>query len=157
MPLLATTVQAHRGLEGLGRIGIGSEDKKLKLGGHHRCQANGCVTRDDCLELASGRQIGAFARQLVRITDGQCPRVIAPGQAVDLRRIRHQREVAVIATVKTRRRISAHDALQHHTPCQLQTTSFQEALGRHYFAPWYAIQVRRDAFDLINAGQSLRE
>ncbi|MNG02031.1 hypothetical protein D3C84_850360 [compost metagenome] len=93
----------------------------------------------------------------MRITDGQCPRVFAPGQAVDLRRVRDQCEVAIIAAVKTRRRISAHDALQHHAPCQLQTTSFQEALGRHYFAPWYAIQIRRDAFDLINAGQSLRE
>ncbi len=82
---------------------------------------------------------------------------MAPGQAVDLCRVRDQREVAIVAAVKPRRRISAHDALQQHTPRHLQTSTVEKTLGGHHFAPWNAIQIRRDTFNLINARQSLRE
>lgn len=74
-----------------------------------------------------------------------------------LRRIRNQRQVAIIAAVKARWRISAHDALQQHTPRHLQPPPFEEAFGGHYLAPGYAVQIRRDTFNLINARQSLSE
>ena len=76
---------------------------------------------------------------------------------MDLRRIGHQRQVAVIAAVEPRRRISAHDALQQHTPRHLQTSPFEKTFGGHHLATGHAIQVRRDTFNLINARQSLRE
>jgi hypothetical protein len=34
---------------------------------------------------------------------------------------------------------------------------FKKSFGGHYLAAWYAVQVRRDTFNLINARQSLRE
>jgi hypothetical protein len=76
---------------------------------------------------------------------------------MNLRRVWNQREVAVVAAVKTCRRISAHDALQQYAPRQLQTPPFEETLGGHHFAPWHAIQIWRNTFNFINARQSLRE
>jgi hypothetical protein len=108
-------------------------------------------------ELATGRQVGAFAAQFIGVANGQGTRFVTPWQAMDLSRFGNQCEITVIAAVKPRCRITAHDALQQHAPRQLQTPSFEETLGGHHFAPWYAIQIRRDTFNLINARQSLRE
>jgi hypothetical protein len=47
--------------------------------------------------------------------------------------------------------------LQQHPTRQLQAPPLQETFGGHYFAPGHAIQIRRYAFNLINACQSLRE
>ncbi|MNF86939.1 hypothetical protein D3C84_693900 [compost metagenome] len=157
MTVLAPPVQAYRRLERLRRVGVGREDEKLKLGGHHRRQPKGRVTSDNCFELTTSRQRGAFTGQFVRIANGQGTRLFAPGQAVDLRRVGHQRQVAVIAAVKTRWRISAHDALQQHTPRHLQTPPLVKAFGRHDLATGHAVQIRRNTFNLINARQSLRE
>lgn len=76
---------------------------------------------------------------------------------MNLRRIGDQRQIAVIAAVEPRRRIAAHDALQEHTPRQLQTPPFEKTRGGHHLAPWHTVQIRGDTFNLINAGQSLRE
>ena len=157
MTVLATTVQANGRLERLRRVGVGREDKKLKFGRHHWREAMCGVTRDNRFELAAGRQTGAFPGQFIRITNGECPRLFAPRQTVDLSRVRNQRQVAIIAAVKTRQRISAHDALQQHTPRHLQPPPFQETLGSHYLAPGYAVQIRRNTLNLINARQSLSE
>jgi hypothetical protein len=76
---------------------------------------------------------------------------------MDLRWVWNQRQVTIITTVKTRWRVSAHDALQQYTPRHLQTPPCKETLGGHHLAPWHAIQIRRDTFNLINARQSLSE
>ena len=157
LTVLATTVQAHGRLERLSRIGIGRKHKEFQLGRHHRRQAASRVARDYGLELTASRQSRTLAAQFIRIANGQRPRLFAPGQAIDVRSVWHQRQVAVIAAVKTCRRIPAHDALQQHPPRQLQAASFEKTFGRHDFAAGYAIQVRRDTFNLINARQSLRE
>jgi hypothetical protein len=47
--------------------------------------------------------------------------------------------------------------LQQHTPRHLQTSTVEKPLAGHHFAPWNAIQIRRDTFNFINARQSLRE
>ncbi|MNR05364.1 hypothetical protein D3C85_1213930 [compost metagenome] len=158
LTIFAATVQPQWRLKSQGRIGVGCEDKKLELGRHHRRQAAGRVTGNHRLELTTGRQVGAGGgAQFIRIANGQGPRWMAPGQAVDLCRVRDQRQVAIIAAVKPCRRISAHDALQQHAPRHLQTSTVEKPLGGHHFAPWYAIQIRRDTFNFINARQSLRE
>ncbi|MNI16657.1 hypothetical protein D3C73_699980 [compost metagenome] len=158
LTVLAATVLPHRWLERLSRVGVRRKNEELKLGRHHGRQAAGRVTGNYCLELATGRQIGAGgSAQFVRVANGECPRRVAPGQAMDLCRVRNQCQVAIIAAIKTRRRISAHDALQQHTPRQLQTSTVEKTLGGHHFAPWYAVQIRRDTFNFINARQSLRE
>ena len=76
---------------------------------------------------------------------------------MDVRGIGHQRQIAVIAAVKARLRVTAHDALQQHPTGHLQASPFEEPLGGHHFAAGNAIQIRRHTFNLINAGQSLRE
>ncbi|MNH04129.1 hypothetical protein D3C79_634080 [compost metagenome] len=69
--------------------------------------------------------------------------------------IRYQGQVAVIAAIEARRGITAHDALQQHPSGHLQAAAFQKACAGHYFAARYAVEVRRDALDLINARQAL--
>ncbi|MNP16051.1 hypothetical protein D3C76_1084300 [compost metagenome] len=157
MAVFATSIQAHRRLERLGRVRVGGEHEEFQFGRHHRGQAKGCITRDNGLELAARREPGAFTGQLVGIADRQGAGLLAPGQAMNLFRIGHQRQVAVVAAVETRRRITAHDALQQHAPRQLQPPAFEETLSGHHLAPRHAIQIRRDTFNLINARQSLRE
>ena len=157
LPILATPVEADWRTERLGRIGVRREDEEFQLGRHYRRQTACGVTGDDFLELATGRQVGAFAAQFVGIADGQGTWLVAPRQGMNHARLGDQREVAVIAAVKPRRWITAHDALQQHSPRHLQTPPFEETLGGHHLAARHAVQIRRDTFNLINAGQSLRE
>ncbi|MCY1434637.1 hypothetical protein D9M71_507030 [compost metagenome] len=76
---------------------------------------------------------------------------------MDLLIIGYQGQVAIVAPVEARRRIATHDALQQHPSGHLQTPAFEKSRGSHYFAARHAIEVRRNALDLINAAQSLRE
>ncbi|MCY1365953.1 hypothetical protein D9M69_528280 [compost metagenome] len=154
---LAPTIQPHRRHEGLGRIGIRSEDEELQFGGHHGLPAVGRITLHHLAQQAPGRQPGRTAIQLLGIANGQGTRPLAPGQAMDLTGFRDQGQVAVVAAIEACRRVTAHDALQQHAPRQLQAAPGEEALSRHHLAPHHPIQVGGDALDLFNAGQSLRE
>ncbi len=154
--LLATSIKAHGGLEGLSRIDIGRKDEEFKLSRHHRRQATLRIAADNRLELSTGGEAGAFPGQLMRIADRQCTGLRAPRQTMDLPRVGIEGKVAIITAIEARRRIPAHDALQQHSTSQLQAPSLEETLGGHYLATWYAIEVRCNTFNLINAGQSLR-
>ena len=76
---------------------------------------------------------------------------------MDLRRVRHQSQVAVIAAVKTRFGVTAHDALQQHATGHLQAPPFDKPLSGHHLATGHAIQIGGHALNLINADQSLCE
>lgn len=157
MPILATTVQAKGRLEGLGRIGIGCKHEEFQLGRHHWRQAASGVPRDDFFELAPGGKTRAFTTQLIRIANRQRTWLRTPGQAMNLLRVGSERQVAVVTAVKTRGWIATHDALQQHPTGHLQTPPFEEPLGGHHLAPWHAVQIRSDTFNLVNARQSLSE
>ncbi len=155
--VLATTVQAQRRLERLMRVGIGREDEEFQFGRHHRRHTALGIAGDDLLQQATGGQPGAATVQLVGIADRQGARRLAPGQAMDLRRIGNQRQIAVVAAVETRRRVAAHDALQQDPARQLQATAFEKASGGHHLAARHAVEVGGDALDFIDTGQSFGE
>ncbi|MNH11796.1 hypothetical protein D3C79_713200 [compost metagenome] len=157
MALFTTTVLAQRWQERLVGIAVGGEDKELKLGRHHRRQATGGVTSDYRLEQAATGQSRAFAVELDRIANRQGPRLITPGQAIDVLRVGHQRQVAIVAAIEARRRVTAHDALQQDAAGHLQAAAFEKAFSGHHLAPRHSIEVRGNALDLINARQSLGE
>lgn len=69
----------------------------------------------------------------------------------------HPHQIAVTATVESRRWIAAHDALQQRSTRKLQTPPFEKTLGGHDLVPWCALQVRRYTLNLINARASLRK
>jgi hypothetical protein len=69
----------------------------------------------------------------------------------------HPHQIAVIASVESRRWIAAHDALQQHSTRKLQTPPFEETLGGHHLAPQHSVQVRCYTLNPINARQPLRK
>ena len=76
---------------------------------------------------------------------------------MDLLRVGIQCQVTVVAAIEACRWIATHDALQQHTAGHLQAPPLEEAVGSHYLAAGYTVQVRGDTFNLVYTGQSLRE
>jgi len=76
---------------------------------------------------------------------------------MELARGRYQGQVAVLAAIKTRLGVTAHDALQQHPTRHLQAPAFKEPGSAHHFAAGHAIEIGGDAFNFIDTRQLLRE
>ena len=76
---------------------------------------------------------------------------------MDMGRVWHQRQIAVVAAIKTRFGVTAHDALQQHSTGHLQTPPLKEPGSGHDLATGHAIEIGGDAFNFINTRQSLCE
>ena len=68
-----------------------------------------------------------------------------------------QGQVAIVAAIETRLGVAAHDALQQHPTGHLQAPTFEKSRSGHHLATGYAIEIGRDALNLINTRQSLCE
>ncbi|MNN02346.1 hypothetical protein D3C81_1150050 [compost metagenome] len=76
---------------------------------------------------------------------------------MDLRTLRDQGQITIVAAVVFRWRVAPHDALQQDATCHLQAPAFEEAFGSHDLATGDTVKVGSDTFDLVDAQEVLGE